>query len=93
MRGLTLLLATALTGSYTFAATSAMVADRQALATRPEISTSAVAERVWYGGTLPPVTIEAPAPEGVPLAQETCPAPGTGAGARTAQRFPLERVI
>ena len=68
MRGLTILLATTLTFGYGFAAQAAMTADRvetirrvtggtetpAAVPTREEAAT-----RVWYGGMLRPVIVEA----------------------------------
>jgi hypothetical protein len=67
MRGLTLLIATILTFGYGFAAQAAMTADRaetyRRVARAVETSDPAVdANRVWYGGMLAPVTVEAQAP-------------------------------
>ncbi|OLC09168.1 MAG: hypothetical protein AUH41_06120 [Gemmatimonadetes bacterium 13_1_40CM_66_11] len=68
MRGLTLLIATILTFGYGFAAQAAMTVDREATfrrlaATVDTASSAADANRVWYGGMLAPVTVEAPPPE------------------------------
>jgi hypothetical protein len=67
MRGLTLLTATILTFGYGFAAQAAMTVERAqtyARVARTVETASPVtdANRVWYGGTLDPITIEAPAP-------------------------------
>ena len=66
MRGLTVLVATILTVGYGFAAQAAMTADRAETIRRvagrtPEPSTlpADASGRVWYGGMLAPVTIEA----------------------------------
>jgi hypothetical protein len=66
MRGLTILLATILTVGYGFAAQAAMTADRAETIRRVGGSTEAAAPtpveaatRVWYGGMLAPVTVEA----------------------------------
>jgi hypothetical protein len=64
MRGLTLLIATILTFGYGFAAQAAMTVDRAstyARVARTLEPTTPVADasRVWYGGVLAPVTIEA----------------------------------
>lgn len=66
MRGLTLLIATILTFGYGFAAQAAMTADRAStlrrVARTVEASTPTEdANRVWYGGMLAPVTVEATA--------------------------------
>lgn len=66
MRGLTLLLATILTLGYGFAAQAAMSADRaetfRRMARTVETSNPTDdANRVWYGGMLEPVTVEATA--------------------------------
>lgn len=66
MRGLTLLIATILTFGYGFAAQAAMTADRAATFRRVarSVETSNLTEdanRVWYGGMLAPVTVEAEA--------------------------------
>jgi hypothetical protein len=66
MRGLTLLIATILTFGYGFAAQAAMTADRaetlRRVARTVEASTPTDdANRVWYGGMLAPVTVEASA--------------------------------
>jgi hypothetical protein len=69
MRGLTILVATTLTLGYGFAAQAAMTADRAETIRRvagitetvPAAPTDAeAATRVWYGGMLAPVTVEAP---------------------------------
>jgi hypothetical protein len=61
MRGLTLLIATILTLGYGFAAQAAMTLDiRRAGAALPE-TVASTTNRIWYGGTLAPVTVEAPA--------------------------------
>jgi hypothetical protein len=65
MRSYTILLATALTFGYGFAAQAAMTADRVetfrrvggATETLAPTATEAVTH-VWYGGMLPPVTVE-----------------------------------
>ncbi len=68
MRGLTILLATILTFGYGFAAQAAMTANRaQTLRRVAGLTATAVppptpveaATRVWYGGMLAPVTVEA----------------------------------
>jgi len=66
MRGLTLLIATILTFGYGFAAQAAMTADRaetyRRIARTAEIADPTTdANRVWYGGMLAPVTVEATA--------------------------------
>ncbi|MGH7520837.1 MAG: hypothetical protein ACREMI_06135 [Gemmatimonadales bacterium] len=66
MRGLTLLIATILTFGYGFAAQAAMTADRaetfRRLSRTVETSNALEdANRVWYGGMLAPVTVEATA--------------------------------
>ena len=59
MRGMTLLIATILTLGYGFAAQAAMSLNiRHAGATLPETAVSST-NRIWYGGTLAPVTVEA----------------------------------
>jgi hypothetical protein len=65
MRGMTMLLATALTLGYGFAAQAAMTADRAETLRRiagPDASLAPTpdeaATRVWYGGMLAPVTVE-----------------------------------
>jgi len=68
MRGLTLLVATILTFGYGFAAQAAMTVDRAATlrrlsATVDTASPAADANRVWYGGMLAPITVEAPPPD------------------------------
>jgi hypothetical protein len=64
MRGVTLLIATTLTFAYGFAAQAAMNADRAKTLRRLGYVTTPApavdATRVWYGGTLEPVTVEAP---------------------------------
>ena len=67
MRGLTLLIATILTFGYGFAAQAAMTVERaRAYAGVPRTvepaSPAADANRVWYGGMLDPITVEATAP-------------------------------
>jgi hypothetical protein len=66
MRGLTILLATTLTLGYGFAAQAAMTADRietirrvTGLTETPAPTAMEAATRVWYGGMLAPVTVEA----------------------------------
>ena len=66
MRGLTLLIATILTFGYGFAAQAAMTADRVETIRRVAGITETAAPtpveaatRVWYGGMLAPVTVEA----------------------------------
>ena len=66
MRGLTILVATVLTFGYGFAAQAAMTANRAQTLRRVGaiVDTLAptpveAATRVWYGGMLAPVTIEA----------------------------------
>ena len=62
MRGLTVIVATTLTLGYGYAAQAAMKADRAETIRRLAPSASiGDATRVWYGGTLAPVTIEAAA--------------------------------
>lgn len=68
MRGLTLLIATILTFGYGFAAQAAMTVDRAATLRRVAATVDATspaddANRVWYGGMLAPVTVEAPPPD------------------------------
>ena len=73
MRGLTVLVATILTAGYGFAAQAAMTADRAETIRRvagPTAEPALPADasgRIWYGGMLAPVTVEAttaaPAPE------------------------------
>jgi len=63
MRGLTLLTATILTFGYGFAAQAAMTVDRAETYRRVARTVdvrdpTADANRVWYGGVLPPVTVE-----------------------------------
>ena len=64
MRGLTLLIATILTFGYGFAAQAAMTADRaetfrRVARTLEPVDPTADANRVWYGGMLAPVIVEA----------------------------------
>ena len=67
MRGTTLFIATILTFGYGFAAQAAMTADRaetyrrvaRTVETAPALKDS---DRVFFGGTLPPITVEAKAP-------------------------------
>lgn len=64
MRGLTLLIATILTLGYGFAAQAAMTADRaetfrRAARNAEPSNLTEDANRVWYGGMLAPVTVEA----------------------------------
>ena len=66
MRGLTILLATTLTFGYGFAAQAAITADRVETIRRvagltevPAPTPVEAATRVWYGGMLAPVTVEA----------------------------------
>jgi hypothetical protein len=66
MRGLTLIVATTLTFGYGFAAQAAMTADRaetfrRVAGTLNAPAPTADASRVFYGGMLAPVTVEAPA--------------------------------
>lgn len=70
MRGLTMLLATTLTLGYGFAAQAAISADRSetirrlsgiAATAAPTPSAADAATRVWYGGMLAPVVVEASA--------------------------------
>jgi len=66
MRGLTILVATILTFGYGFAAQAAMTANRAQTLRRvagitdtPAPTPVEAATRVWYGGMLAPVTVEA----------------------------------
>jgi len=66
MRGLTILVATILTFGYGFAAQAAMTANRAQTLRRvagmtdtPAPTPVESATRVWYGGMLAPVTVEA----------------------------------
>jgi hypothetical protein len=76
MRGLTLLTATILTFGYGFAAQAAMTVERAQTYARVARTVEPVtprpvadANRVWYGGMLAPITVEAPAaPEKCPVA-------------------------
>ena len=65
MRGLSMLIATILTFGYGFAAQAAMTVDRaetiRRVANTVDVNTNEDANRVWYGGMLVPVTIEASA--------------------------------
>ena len=66
MRGLTLLIATILTFGYGFAAQAAMTVERAQTYARVARTVEAItpakdANRVWYGGMLAPITIEAQA--------------------------------
>ena len=66
MRGLSMLIATILTFGYGFAAQAAMTVDRaetlRRVANTVETTTPTEdANRVWYGGTLAPITVEATA--------------------------------
>jgi hypothetical protein len=67
MRGLTLLTATILTFGYGFAAQAAMTVERakayaRVARTVETVSPVTDANRVWYGGMLDPITVEASAP-------------------------------
>jgi hypothetical protein len=71
MRGLTLLIATILTFGYGFAAQAAMTLDRAATLRRvsgtvDKATATADANRVWYGGMLTPITVEAKAAPACP---------------------------
>jgi len=71
MRGFTLLTATILTFGYGFAAQAAMKVDRAATirrvaATVEPTTPTADANRVWYGGMLAPITVEAKAAPACP---------------------------
>jgi hypothetical protein len=75
MRGLTLLTATILTFGYGFAAQAAMTVERAQTYARVARTVETVnpspadANRVWYGGMLAPITVEAPAaPDKCPIA-------------------------
>jgi len=76
MRGLTLLTATILTFGYGFAAQAAMTVERaqtyaRVARTVEPVSPNPVADanRVWYGGMLAPIVVEAPAaPDKCPIA-------------------------
>ncbi len=66
MRGLTILVATILTFGYGFAAQAAMTVNRAQTLRRvagitdtPAPTAVEAATRVWYGGMLAPVTVEA----------------------------------
>lgn len=63
MRGLSMLIATILTFGYGFAAQAAITVDRaetiRRVAHTVDVNTNEDANRVWYGGMLEPVTIEA----------------------------------
>ena len=66
MRGIALSLATVLSIGIVLLAdrpTATGRAAHSARVTRPETTPAAVpAERLWYGGTLAPIVVEAPAP-------------------------------
>lgn len=77
MRGLTLLIATILTFGYGFAAQAAMTLDRaetfRRVARTAETSKlTEDANRVWYGGMLAPVTVEATQDGKTCVNGETC---------------------
>lgn len=79
MRGLTLLLAATLTASYAYAASTAIVADRSESLARTAEAPAPATLPIWNGGTLPPVTVEALAPDGVSPGQPgRCEAPEAG---------------
>ncbi len=65
MRGLTLLIATILNLGYGFAAQAAMTVDRaetfRVARTVAPADPTVDANRVWYGGMLAPITVEATA--------------------------------
>lgn len=65
MRGLSVLIATILTFGYGFAAQAAITVDRaetiRRVAHTVDANPSEDANRVWYGGMLAPITIEAQA--------------------------------
>lgn len=66
MRGLTVIVATTLTLGYGFAAQAAITADRaetirRVAGTLTTPAPTADASRIWYGGMLAPVTVEASA--------------------------------
>ncbi len=65
MRGLSMLIATILTFGYGFAAQAAITVDRaetiRRVAHAVDANVNEDANRVWYGGMLEPVTIEASA--------------------------------
>ena len=65
MRGLSMLIATILTFGYGFAAQAAITVDRaetiRRIAHTVDANTNEDANRVWYGGMLEPVTVEASA--------------------------------
>lgn len=80
MRGLTVIVATTLTFGYGFAAQAAITADRaetirRVAGTPSAPAPAADASRIWYGGMLAPVTVEASA--------EPCAAKLDKAGARS----------
>ena len=66
MRGLSMIIATILTFGYGFAAQAAMTVDRAETFRRLAHTVDAAtptedANRVWYGGMLAPITVEAQA--------------------------------
>jgi hypothetical protein len=65
MRGVSMLIATILTFGYGFAAQAAITVDRaetiRRVAHTVDANPSEDANRVWYGGMLAPITIEAQA--------------------------------
>jgi len=70
MRGLTLLIATILTFGYGFAAQAAMTIERAQTYARVARTVETVnpvtdPNRIWYGGMLDPIIVEAPAPPAV----------------------------
>jgi hypothetical protein len=72
MSGMTLLIATALTFGYGFAAQAAMTADRAETFRRVARTVESTdptedANHIWYGGMLAPITVEATAQPKCPL--------------------------
>ena len=64
MQGIALALAAVLTVGYGYAVQAAMASDLEAtLEQVRRAAETAPPERVWYGGTLDTIIIEAPAPE------------------------------
>ncbi|HKA60596.1 MAG TPA: hypothetical protein VKD28_18410 [Gemmatimonadales bacterium] len=65
MRGVSMLIATILTFGYGFAAQAAITVDRaetiRRVAHTVDANPSEDANRIWYGGMLAPITIEAQA--------------------------------